>query len=130
MWQSDNGPATLLQDYYTCHGPDAVFVAQEYFHTMGVVNHWGATKLPSVNISAMVFENALRDLLFVRNYRVELYSHSGKGRHDWQLAKRASPGNIQMFEEQLFQSSSMNTSSIVMAVRVGGSSTARVISLP
>jgi hypothetical protein len=57
---------------------------------MGVVKYWGKARLPTVNVSAMVFENTIRDLLLVQQYRVEVFESQGKGQ-PWQLAKKVAP---------------------------------------
>ena len=53
-----------------------------------------------------------RELLIVRQYRVELYG-SGADRGTWELVKKGSPGNLQMFEEHLFKNHDVESSTII-----------------
>lgn len=67
------------------------------------------------------FEIILRELLLVKNYRVEVYTRSSRT-NEWTLEFKGSPGNLTQFETMLFQSSDnvTGTSIIGLNMRVDG----------
>jgi DNA mismatch repair protein MSH2 len=107
-------------DFFSVHGEDALLIAKDFFKTMGVVKYLGRNDtIPSVTLSIAMFESTVRELLLVRQYRCEIMAKSKSQRLGWKLGRKASPGNLQQFEQYIFRNADVNTSSIIMAVKLG-----------
>ncbi|KAI8070861.1 putative DNA mismatch repair protein MSH2 [Gongronella butleri] len=104
--------------YYTFHGDDALLVADQIYHTTTVIKYWGAAEsaggLPTVSVSATATETFLYDGLVNRQLRVEIW-RSKKG--TWEVACKASPGNLQEIEDILFVSSSLSVAPVVLSIK-------------
>lgn len=118
-------------DYYTVHGEDATYAANEVFHTNSVIKLIGSgnSKLSSVILSKPNFESFVRDLLLVKQYRVEIYCCKSKTSNDWKLTYKASPGNLQQLEDVLFGSLDMASSLTIMAVKLTTENGQRVLGI-
>lgn len=72
------------EEFYTAHGPDALYVAQHVFHTNSVIKYLGAggraTGLPSVNLRDSVAKTFLRDALTTKQLKVEIWVPEGTGK--------------------------------------------------
>jgi DNA mismatch repair protein MSH2 len=68
---------TGSDEYYSVHGPDALFVAQHTYHTNSVIKYLGAggrtTGLPTVFLKVSLAQMLLREALTVKQLRVEIW---------------------------------------------------------
>jgi DNA mismatch repair protein MSH2 len=74
------------------------------------------TGLPTTKLTQKAAENFLRDVLLNKQIRIEIWKQS---RLEWQLIRKASPGNIQDVEEFLFSTTQMTSAPVVIAVKHG-----------
>ncbi|KZC10857.1 DNA mismatch repair protein Msh2, partial [Dufourea novaeangliae] len=119
-------------DYYTLHGSDALFAAQEVFKTTSVCKMIGSDpyKTEGVILNKNHFETFIRDLLLVKQYRVEVYVNQGSAKnHNWVLEHKGSPGNLAQFEDVLFGNNDIAVSIRVIAVKLGVDGKSRMIGL-
>ena len=110
-------------EYYTVYHDDAFFAAKEVFKTAGVIKKLGPKNVPSVALSPKNFQYLLRELLIVKQYRVEVYGNktTGKLKEQWELQYTGSPGNLTMFEDVLYADHEMTEAAGggCVSVRVG-----------
>lgn len=106
-------------DYYTVHGDDATFASQHVFST-NIVKYMGEEpKLSYLVLSKSNFEKFVRELLLVKQYRVEVYVKSSQSRNnDWSLEYKGSPGDLSQFEEIIFDSNEIVYNNCVLGVKL------------
>lgn len=89
-------------EYYTVVGNDALFVADNIYHTNSVLKDCRTDPntaksiqepLKYVTLSPQVLTNLLKLCLLELGYKVEIYDKS------WRLLKNASPGNIEQVDD-------------------------------
>lgn len=113
-------PSTLIRifergEYYSVHGEDAQYIADNVYGTSSIIKHSEKSgNIPYVTMAPAVFNNFLKDALMNKGLRIEIYA-LGKARN-WQISKRASPGNIMEVEEML--GSGLDQSPVVVGIKV------------
>ncbi|CAI2183555.1 19637_t:CDS:10, partial [Funneliformis geosporum] len=122
--QKSNNTIRLFErsngDYYSIHGDDALFIAQDFYKTSSVIKYLGGDMnkgIPSCTLSRLACDTFLRDALLNKQMRIEIWVQGSKGQ--WKLVKNASPGNIQAFEDHLFSDVEISASPIVLSVKLG-----------
>lgn len=78
-------------------------------------------KLSYVTLSKANFNMAVRELLLVRNFRVEVYVRPPGAvavSNNWSLEYRGSPGNLLQFEEILFGNKEILVSNNLLSLQV------------
>lgn len=65
------------------------------------------------------FEIILRELLLVKNYRVEVFTRNKQNAaNEWSIEFKGSPGNLTQFESLLFQSSENVTGTSIIGLNL------------
>ncbi|XP_066467980.1 DNA mismatch repair protein Msh2 isoform X2 [Tiliqua scincoides] len=120
-------------DAFTVHGGDATLAADLLFRTRKELRILGAgnNKLESHKLTKKNFESFLRDLLLIRKYRVEVYKNKAGSKstkdYEWKLALKGSPGNLDQFEDVLFQNLDMSCSVGVVGIKLSLADGQRVV---
>ncbi|KZT68906.1 DNA mismatch repair protein [Daedalea quercina L-15889] len=125
----ENGTLRLFfrGEYYSAHGPDALYVATHLFRTNTVLKYLGPggkNGLPSVTLNEGQAKSFLREALTARQLKVEIWApEAGQGKKAtrFKLDKEASPGNLQAVEDLLFVNTDILSAPIVMAVKITSS---------
>ncbi|CDH49315.1 dna mismatch repair protein [Lichtheimia corymbifera JMRC:FSU:9682] len=110
--------------YYTVHGDSAQYVAEHVFKTRTVVKYWG-DGLPTTTLSSNAAEGFLRDALLNKQQRIEVWIPKRGGQ--WELNRKASPGNLQDVEDFLFVDTNMTVSPVVMAAWIAASGDSKTV---
>lgn len=86
-------------------------------------------KTEGVILNKSHFETFVRDLLLVKQYRVEVYVNQGSSKNqNWILEYKGSPGNLSHFEDILFGNNDVAVGVSVIAVKLGTEGKSRVSS--
>ncbi|KAI0827097.1 DNA mismatch repair protein [Trametes gibbosa] len=109
-------------EYYSVHGPDALYVATHVFRTNSVIKYLGGRAgLPSVTLSESLAKSFLRDALTSKQLKVEIWApEAGQGKKatKFVLDNEASPGNLSAVEDLLFSNTDIVSAPIVMAIKI------------
>lgn len=100
-------------DFLSAHGEDARFIAQTQYKTTSVLKTLGKN-LDSVTMTVTVYRTFLREAIFRLGKRIEVLQTTG--RNKWEVAKQASPGNLQDIEDDL--GGHVESAPIILAVKV------------
>ncbi|XP_011305124.1 DNA mismatch repair protein Msh2 [Fopius arisanus] len=128
-------PSTTIRlfnrvDYYSAHGEDAIFVANEVFKTTSACKSIGVepNQIDGVILNKARFESIIKELLLVKRYRVEVYINNGTNRNqDWTVEYKGSPGNLTQFEDILFANSDIAVRASIMAVKLGTEGKSKIV---
>ncbi len=116
------------QDFYTCHGDDALFIAENIYKTTSALKYLGSNneKYPSVSMSQSVFENFIKEVVVNGQHKIEIYekdnNNKGGRKNSWKIVRQASPGNLEEIEDLLPISASITTNPIVLAFKLSTNS--------
>ncbi|EFP76252.2 DNA mismatch repair protein MSH2 [Puccinia graminis f. sp. tritici CRL 75-36-700-3] len=117
-------------EFYTCYGPDAQYVATQFYRTNTVLRFIGPKTngepgLPSCSLSRTGAITFLRECLTSRQMRIQIYRSdqpSSKSSSSWSLAVQASPGNLEPLADLLFSNTDILSSPVIASLWVKGNS--------
>ncbi|XP_055848504.1 DNA mismatch repair protein spellchecker 1 [Episyrphus balteatus] len=110
-------------EYYSIHGVDDTdLVSRIFYKTTAHIQTMSpdgdeSDKLPYLTLSKNHFENVIRDLLLVKNYRVEVYTKKANS-SDWKIEFRGSPGNLIQFEDLLFANKEVLVGNTIISLQI------------
>lgn len=107
-------------DYYSLHGEDAHLAAKSVYKSTANIKTMAPDGDPGIDYVCLnkgTFEVFLRELLLVKNYRVEVFTKKGTA-NDWTLEFKGSPGNLIQFENLLFNNAEMVVGSSIISVNM------------
>ncbi|XP_017477150.1 PREDICTED: DNA mismatch repair protein spellchecker 1 isoform X1 [Rhagoletis zephyria] len=128
--KSEDKPPTTVRffdriDFYTVHGTDdCELIAKLIYKSTAFVHKLlpdESDALSYVTLSKANFNMAVRELLLVRNFRVEVYVRpvgAAAASNNWELEYRGSPGNLIQFEEILFGNREILVSNNLLSLQV------------
>uniref|UniRef100_A0ABD2WUW8 DNA mismatch repair proteins mutS family domain-containing protein n=1 Tax=Trichogramma kaykai TaxID=54128 RepID=A0ABD2WUW8_9HYME len=119
-------------DFYSLHGDDALFAAEEVFKTTSLCKKIGPAdnKIDSVILNKNTFESFVRDLLLVKQYRVEVYVNQKTTKNqDWTIEYKGSPGNLSQFEDLLFGNNDVAVDAVVIAVKTSSDASSKHVGI-
>lgn len=92
-------------------------MALEFFNTCSspFYFHYDDKEISYTHLTKKKFEAFVRELLLIRQYRVELYENDEN--NGWHLQYKGSPGNLEQFEEILFENDSISYCNSVIAIK-------------
>lgn len=112
-------------DCYSIHGKDDTeLIARMVFKSTAFITQMeglaGSKSLPTLLLWKNKFESTARELLLVRNFRIEIYTEGDSSTNDWHLEYHGSPGNLTQFEDILFANKEflVNTNIISIELRI------------
>lgn len=117
-------PSTTIRivdkgDYYTVVGNDALFVAENVYHTQSILKNCNVDSMTAkefqeptkyVTMSIQVVGSLLKNCLLDLGYKVEIFDKS------WNLIKSASPGNIEQVSDLM--NITIDTSIVIASLKV------------
>ncbi|XP_043280096.1 DNA mismatch repair protein Msh2 isoform X2 [Venturia canescens] len=85
-------------------------------------------KIEGLILNFARFQSLVRDLLLVKQYRVEVYVNQGTASNqNWVLEFKGSPGNLTQFEEILFGDTDVAVGGSIMALKLGMEGKSRLV---
>lgn len=71
------------EDFFTVHGRDAEFVAENVYQTTTVLKYYGS--LSSCSLSKLGAQQFIKDLLITQGFKVEIWVQDGR---NWAVEKK------------------------------------------